>query len=930
MVRMDDEDGIQIIPYGQQFTTTQQVVDFLISYGSYLKSTGFLFGDVASGESELEFHNSTIDWANSAKEFLYWLEQGWDTSIVLSLTPAGTQISFDAGFGVVDDLTNGYSGTRLTNSDDTVLQTKEFTTFRNGTNFNLILKDSTKGIHLLDIVVVAYEHTLVFDNTTVFNDIIYSPSLGNRQYRMKINGFKTRDWDGSLYAPGFLVNFRDVELWQPVTDYYKGDIVEYKNKYYTAKVFIPGQNKFSENNWMPVNSNLLNKKLIPNMAFNAQQFENFYDVDKFDVNSNADTLARNATGFVPRNYLDDIGLNNISQHKFYLGMIREKGTKAAINAFLRAKLPYIDNDVTIDEQFAIRLGSYGGSNNVSDIELSLENANPLNGAYVVELINQNDTKSNMWNSYRPKDLLIKPAAYDNNIFSSTESYPMQVGTGGPVYPSDVTASIYDIQKIYNLSGPSTTDSTAGYGEGSRIWVASDTEGSWNVYRLSGFENIKIIVAVSINTTSELEFTTNIPHGLNFNDNILIKNGTTNDKNPTNLSGFYRVNKVINATTFRTPIYDGVKISISPPKLTNISASLLKIKSVKYNDRSSFAIDTPPGGWRTSDKVWINGLNGNWEVLNRYDNYIISQSLTPVFSGDSDNFGNQMDIKSTEDIMVVGAPGKDSGYVYVYNKDLNASWAVAKGISPANSNTSQFGYSVKYNDLDFAIVGAPGSNSGAGLAYIINASNYKIGVNQILNPPGMSAGDQFGYAVTSSVDGKWIAIGAPNDNTVFIYRYTEVSDPVTYSYQAESATEFELPQGILGRGLTVNDIKVYINDDMKIPTTDYYISGNNVELNFTPNYSDILTITYESYYQYVTEFSNIENSGNFGSSISFSKDGSQLAIGAPNLTVVDSSGNSYSNMGQVYIYERTIETFIIPTYTEMFLTADQSATLYSVT
>jgi len=502
---------------------------------------------------------------------------------------------------------------------------------------------------------------------------------------------------------------------------------------------------------------------------------------------------------------------------------------------------------------------------------------------------------------------------------------MQIGTGGPVYPSDVTSSVYDIQKIYNLSGPSTTDSTAGYGEGSRIWVANDTEGTWNVYRLSGFENIKILNAVAINTTSEIEFMTDIPHGLTFNDNILIKNGATIGKIEMNLSGFYRVNKVLTANTFRTPIYDGVKIASGP-----MHGSLLKIKSVKYNDRSSFAIDTPPGGWRTSDRVWINGLSGNWEVLNRYDNYIISQSLTPVFSGESDNFGNQMDIKSTEDIMVVGAPGKDSGYVYVYNKDLNASWAVAKGISPANSNTSQFGYSVKYNDLDIAIVGAPGSNSGAGLAYIINASNYKIGVNQILNPTGMSAGDQFGYAVASSVDGNWIAIGAPANNKVFIYRYTEITSPVTYSYQTETATEFELPQGILGTGLTVDDIKVYINDDMKIPTTDYYISGNNVELNFTPNYSDILTITYESYYRYVTEFSNTENSGNFGSSLSFSKDGSQLAIGAPTLTVVDASGNSYSNMGQVYIYERTIESFIIPTYTETFLTSAQAATLYSVT
>lgn len=923
IVRIDDEATIDVIPYGQQFTSKQQIVDFLISYGSYLQSIGFSFGSIKPGETEREFSNVTWDWANAAKEFLYWTEQGWDDSIVISLTPAGAQVNFNNGFGVVDDLTNSYSGVRLSNSDDRVLQTKEYSTFREGTNFTLVIKDQTKGVHLVDLYTVAYEHTLVFDNVTVFNDIIYQPNLGNRQYRMKINGFKTRDWDGSLYAPGFLVNHRDVELWQPTTDYYKGDIVEHKNLFFTAKYFIPGVPKFKEADWLPVNGDLLHKKLIPNMAFNAQQFENFYDVDRADINSIADMQARNATGFVPRDYLDNMGLNTISQHKFYLGMIREKGTNAVVNSFLRAKMPYVDNNVTINEQYAVRLASYGGVNDVSDVELSLSDTKKFNSSIIIEFIDNNETKSNIWNSYRAKDLLIKPSNYNKNFFTATESYPAQIGTGGPVLPKDVDTSVFDIQKIYNLSMTlGNNDTTAAYGEGSRIWAASDLENKWNVFRLSGTENILITGVTVLNNTNELEFTTNRPHGLKFNDNILIKNGIATGKTSVNMSGFYRVNAV-GATAFRTPIYNGALTTSG-----KMNANLYKLKSVKYQDRTTFSNNTPPGGWQTNDKVWIVGSNGNWELLNLQNNYILSQSLTPGFSADSDNFGNGISMKSTEDIMAVGAPGKDSGCVYIYNKNYNGVWSVSQSIVPGNTVANDFGFSVQCNDKDLIITGAPASDSNKGLAYVLKVNNNDLNsFFQILNPTALGAGDQFGYDVTSSKDGTWIAVSAPTDNTVYIYKYTEVT-PASYSYYSNGATEFELPEDLLGSGVVPNEVKVYLNSRMLIPNKEYTISGDNIELTITPATNDIVNIVYENYYKYITSFSNTEAAGSFGYSIDFNEDATELVIGAPNL--VNPNNAESTNFGAVYVYERTIEKFIIPVYTESTLTEQQAATLYSVT
>ena len=70
---------------------------------------------------------------------------------------------------------------------------------------NLNLSEGTVGgIYFADIKTVQYEHTLVLNNTTILNDIVYQPELGNRQNRLKLVGWRTSNWDGSLTAQGFV------------------------------------------------------------------------------------------------------------------------------------------------------------------------------------------------------------------------------------------------------------------------------------------------------------------------------------------------------------------------------------------------------------------------------------------------------------------------------------------------------------------------------------------------------------------------------------------------------------------------------------------------------------------------------------------------------------------------------------------------------
>ena len=46
-----------------------------------------------------------------------------------------------------------------------------------------------------------------------------------QQERIKLTGFKTADWNGDLYAPGFMYDAADIEDWVSDKDYNLGDVV---------------------------------------------------------------------------------------------------------------------------------------------------------------------------------------------------------------------------------------------------------------------------------------------------------------------------------------------------------------------------------------------------------------------------------------------------------------------------------------------------------------------------------------------------------------------------------------------------------------------------------------------------------------------------------------------------------------------------------
>jgi hypothetical protein len=79
---------------------------------------------------------------------------------------------------------------------------------------------------------------MVLDNRSIFADLIYQPVTGARQSRILVAGWLSGDWNGTVNAPGFVLNQDNIEEWQPNRRYARGEIVEYKNYYYSAVVIV--------------------------------------------------------------------------------------------------------------------------------------------------------------------------------------------------------------------------------------------------------------------------------------------------------------------------------------------------------------------------------------------------------------------------------------------------------------------------------------------------------------------------------------------------------------------------------------------------------------------------------------------------------------------------------------------------------------------
>jgi hypothetical protein len=209
-----------------------------------------------------------LDWPRMVNEFLYWSQQGWDTDAIININPLASKLSVSKAQAVVDSIRTETTENLLLDQNSRELPTRTLNVVRLGNTFS-IEPLSTQSISFINMRFTNYEHMIVLSNQSVFGDLIYDPTTGARQSRLNLVAVTSGDWNGSVDAPGFILNQDNVEEWDGLRVYTKGQIVKYKNVYWSALKIVQPSETFDFNVWTQSDYTQIELGLLPNLANKA-------------------------------------------------------------------------------------------------------------------------------------------------------------------------------------------------------------------------------------------------------------------------------------------------------------------------------------------------------------------------------------------------------------------------------------------------------------------------------------------------------------------------------------------------------------------------------------------------------------------------------------------------------------------------------------
>lgn len=319
------------IRYGTTFVKRQELYDFLMGLARFYTTQGF---DVAT------------QWEADARSVIEWsLADDPDPITVNGISEILTFAQGTVGF--VDNVGFVYDGTsNCVDFDGKQIKSKELLVLRNETTTEFNTKDSQRQIAGIRVNVVEFEHVIAINNLTQFNDLVYSPSTGLIQTRILVQGERTKNWNGRLEAPGYLI--RDTGI---ITS-------------------IESSVRELERDNINSSSKTLNKMTRETARFNV--------------------------GFVEPGYLTTTFVEDNAAYQFGRGLRKYKGTRASIDAILRNTNIFGTTPAhSVHDEWLIRLGDYGDKRQRNPIQFNLTpdliKSNPqtirFSGDYISDNIN---------------------------------------------------------------------------------------------------------------------------------------------------------------------------------------------------------------------------------------------------------------------------------------------------------------------------------------------------------------------------------------------------------------------------------------------------------------------------------------------------------------------------------------------------------------
>lgn len=718
-----------IVPYGYEFSSLEELTTFMRGYGLQLASQGFEFGNVENG---LE-----LNWDQMIAETIYWAITGWGVGSIVNVNPNARSITINSPDGIVQPLTIQQENFVL-NQNLIPIALSDLYVYRNDTELNVKALNEGDALSFLRANISTLEHCVVFDNKTVFNDVLFNLATGLRQQRIYVKGQKSAEWNGQMNASGFILNQDNIQEWQEGIKYTKGTIVKFKNDYYMANVaVILPSNTFNYTEWLKTSYEMIQKGLLPNPSTRAYEALKFYDTNNPNLESDADLLSFSLIGFRPRQYMASANLDAATQVNVYKNMLPTKGTVGGVTKLQGINLQQNELNYDLHENWAIKTTEFGGILNQNFVEFTL-NENLLTGNPSIVAVIKNEGVDGAQQQLPLNNIknFARPVNTTEILPTLRKTYEEKLPSAGYVNLEDVRQYGYDLNSL--------PDSTiADVYKNDYLWLA-DKDNTWQIYTpLSISATIQSVVN-NLNGTITVLF--DKPHGLALNQSIGILGFDSR------VDGYHLVEGILSLRSITT------STSLDPFVQTISGTGLCYLLQ---SQRVVTARDIPAlpllnSEW-TQNKVWVDqNQEGNWSVYEKTNNYDFG-TLSNV--GTTVNFGT-----SVAYVPDVGYFVGDAGAGKLYHYGItDQGFYLRNTIEYPNT---EYGLTITRSN-DLLIVSSPDDIFSQVFVYRIPpAKNINsLTLQQVITISGGRVGD----AMDISGDSNLLYLGAKYDNAVVAFQ-----------------------------------------------------------------------------------------------------------------------------------------------------------------
>ena len=814
------------IPYGYEFNNISSLSDFIASYGRWLESQGFKFADLEN--------NYILDWSQMIREVMYWDQQGWTTGAIININPAATRLYLERQYAVPAPIVGRSPDDFVLNQNLNPIENSALVFDRTDNQFSVETTDEN-AISYLNTKFTAYEHLLVFDNKSVFADVIYDPQTGERQNRLKLVGSRTGDWNGQVNAPGFIFNIDNVQEWSNTQEYSKGDIVLFKSQYYTSLKTQTATAKFNYTDWAETEYADIKTGLLPNLNLRSEQVENYYDPSVANLERDADILTYGILGFREREYMTNMGLDDVSQISLFKNFLPEIGTKRTLDLFKSVTLDKEKTEYDVFENWGIKRGIYGATASRKYAEFQLLESRLTGNPASLELIENGGTSESnqsveIGNIYK-QDFGARPITSPELLPSGFNiTNDLSLPTAGYVNSEDVDITTYDLKTLNKLN-----EALPDVQEGKYIWVAHNNDFDWTVYRATTINAELDTVNDNLTGTSTLNF--NRAHGLSVNDIIALRYTTIGDSanQPTGaVDAVYQVLSVPGIS--KAEVNLSLEQEITEIQLQGVA---FKFSTARVADSAKIADLPYLNKIKLGNKVWVdNNGEDKWQVLEKINPFDPSASITRELPTSDIQYGNAIAQTLDGKFTLVGAPlagSNSNGQVLTYARTTGGLQDQLQKITPSATaaNIRKFGDAIAVGGNQWTIIGAPESQLGEGFAFAYNkpdGSQQFIESQIIVSPTDAQDIANFGSAMAISENEQWALIGSKGTERVHLYQRIDVQAQRAVFTGDGSTKQFDIKGSILAD--TTAQI-ICVIDNNVIAEADYTLGGTVITFDNAP-------------------------------------------------------------------------------------------------